>query len=527
VNGNKRNNVDLWIALALFAVNLLAIKPFLATDYSDQPWNNGYIYTTLAQVFRNARWTWAPEQFGGAPFNYLYPPFFHTLVAYFPIHNIGHAFHIVTGFGYALIPAALYLLAKDMFGSRLLAVAAAVGYSVSPSPAYLMATWRANAAPYHGAPWGFVALIGYEEAAHAVAFPFALFAMRAAWRGRIERAGVLAAIVFLTNWPAMIGLCIMLAALLVTRRCFALAIGTGGIAYGLAAFWMTPGYFASSSLLNRIVLRHTLTAAPFSPLTFVILLCALAFVALAWLRKVPDYLALPLVWTAISGAVVVSFTLLGNYLVPSPHRYMLEFNAGCILLIAAVLKRTPRAVHALAILAAIAISMPFLKTAWTVQRPRLDPKANVAWQITDWFNHNAPHSRALVAGELDSTFALWSPTPRQIGGSGVSNFLIWAAQRQVTFGCGADSEYTAELWLRALGDQYLVVHDAPSREYFHWHADPAKFHVLKTAWDNGAGDRIFEMPVRAEAVVVDLNALKALPKMESTADTAFLEKYLA
>lgn len=528
MNDTRKNSFgDAAIRFAIFALNLVLIAPFLGTAYSDQPWNNGYIYTAIAKVFREARWTWNPAQFNGAPFNYLYPPLFHTLVAYMPVHSIGRSFHLVTGIGYALIPVALYCLAEALFESRLVALFAAVAYSVSPSPAYLMTVWHNNAIAYHQAPWGFVALIGYEEAAHAVAFPFALWALAAAWRGRFRLAGILAAAVFLTNWPAMIGLCMMLAALLVARRCFEAAIGIGGVAYGLSAFWMTPGYFVSSSLLNRIVLRHTLTAAPFTWVTWLILLIAAALVAAAWLRKVPANVALPLTLVAVSGAVVVSFTLVGNYLVPSPHRYMLEFNAGCILLLAAGLSYAPRWLSGVAIVAAVAISLPFLNNAWKVQRPRLNPETTVAYQITDWFNRNAPHSRALVAGELDSTFALWSPELRQIGGSGVSNFLVWAAQRQVTFGCGAGSGYLAELWLRALGDQYLVVHEGPSREFFHWHAEPEKFRVMKTAWDNGEGDRIYESPVQPEAVVVDLNALRALPPMKSTADVAFLESYLA
>ncbi len=70
---------------------------------------------------------------------------------------------------------------------------------------------------------------------------------------------------------------------------------------------------------------------------------------------------------------------------------------------------------------------------------------------------------------------LWSNVP-QVGGSGqdVSNFLIFAAERQVGYGCGADSERIAELWLRALNVGYVAVHGAASREYFHWFTQPEK-----------------------------------------------------
>ena len=80
-------------------------------------------------------------------------------------------------------------------------------------------------------------------------------------------------------------------------------------------------------------------------------------------------------------------------------------------------------------------------------------------------------ARVLASGELDSTLSLWTDVA-QVGGPGQdpSNFLIFAAERQIAFGCDADSGRVAELWLRALNAPLLVVHGAASREYFHWYA---------------------------------------------------------
>jgi hypothetical protein len=187
--------------------------------------------------------------------------------------------------------------------------------------------------------------------------------------------------------------------------------------------------------------------------------------------------------------------------------------------------------------AGLGASFGFLSQPWTFERPSQDPRAGVAWQVADWLNKNTPNrntpnqdggsSRVLASGELDSTLALWSDLP-QAGGSGqdVSNFLIWAAERQVAYGCGADSAYVAGLWLRALNVRWLVVHGAASREYFHWYAQPEKFAALPVAWDDGAGDTIYPTPVQPEAVVVDLDAMRRLPPLQSTADPRFLEAYL-
>ncbi len=527
---NRRQRPDLLIAAALFIGNLLILGPFLLTEYSNQPWNNGYVYMAISRMFRDHKWTWNRLQYAGAPFHYLYPPVFHVLSATVPFVSIGRAFHLVTGFGYALVPVCLYWLAVQLFESRLLGALAGVAYSIFPSPVYYaLPLWKGLAAPYNNAPWGFVAMVGYEEAAHAFAVSFTLLAIAAAWRNRWTLSAILAAVVFLTNWPAMIGLGLALSAIAVRRGLLPL-IGAVGTAYGLSAFWMTPGYFVSSTLLNRIVIRHTNAGAPWNRTTWIVLGCAGVLGGVSLWRRVPAALALVLAWVAVLGAVVISFSLAGNNLVPLPNRYMLEFNAGCILALVGLISLLPKrrdAVTAAILVAGFVASFGFLSRAWTFQPSRADPHSLLAFQISEWLTQHAGSSRVLASGELDSTLALWSDVP-QAGGTGqdVSNFLMFAAQRQITFGCEPDSERLGELWLRALNVHYFVVHESESHEYFHWFSQPEKFRALSIAWDNGAGDKVYEIPDQHEAVVVDLTALRRLPAIRSTADGQFLEAYV-
>ena len=540
---------DLLIAAAIFIGNLLILGPFLLTEYSSQPWNNGYVYMAISRMFRDHKWTWNRLQYAGAPFHYLYPPMFHVITAAVPFVSIGRAFHLVTGFSYAFVPVCLYILAVQLFGSRLLASLAAIAYSIFPSPVYyVLPMWKGLAIPYANAPWGFVAMVGYEEAAHAFAFSFTLLAIAAAWRNRWTLTAFLAAIVFLTNWPAMIGLGLALSAIAVRRGLLPL-IGAVGTAYGLAAFWMTPGYFVSSTLLNRIVIRHTNPGAPWNQTTWIVLGCAGLLVAISFWKRIPQALALVLAWVSVLGAVVFTFSLAGNNLVPMPNRYMLEFNAGTILALIGLLNlipnsqkpqnqvgRTPRSAAgppARFLLATIILitgttaAWPFLSKAWIFQPRGVNPQTVLTFQIADWLKQHAGESRVLASGELDSTLALWSDVPQAAGtGQDVSNFLMFAAQRQVTFGCTPDSANMAALWLQALNVHYFVVHESQSREYFHWFSQPEKFASLHVAWDNGTGDKIYEIPNQQEAVVVDLAALRQLPQLHSTADTQFLEGYV-
>ena len=522
---------DWWIAAALFVGNLAILGPWLFTEFSNQPWNNGYIYITIAKMFRDQKWSWNPLQYAGAPFHYLYPPIFHVLIGAVPIHSIARAVHLVTGIGYALAPVALYVLGRQLFEGRWLPAFAAIFYSFFPSPIYLQPQWRALVAGWFHAPWAFVSTVVYEEFAHVFAFPLALLAIAAAWRNRWLIASLLTAAVMLTNWPALIGLLLILGALAVARKAPARVIALAGVAYGLSAFWMTPGYFVSSSLLNRIVLRHTLTAAPFNRGTWLILATAALLILLSLWKRIPLRLALTLAWVAITGAVVVS-TLAGNYLIPSPQRYFLEFNAGLVLAIAALLSVFPHRsqpwLAAALLFATCPIAYSFIRHCWQLEPSPADPRNGAAYQVAEWLNQHAGSARIFAAGELDSVLPLWSNVP-QVGGSGqdVSNFLIFAAERQIQYGCTTDSERIAELWLRALNVRYLVVHGADSGEYFHWYAQPEKFATLPAAWNSGTGDTIYSIPdpEAHEAVVVDLNELNRLPPLKSTQDAAFLVAY--
>jgi IPT/TIG domain len=528
---------DVWIAAGLFASSLALLGPWAILDFSNQPWNNGFIYTAIARMFRDRASMWNGLQYGGSPFHFLYPPLFPTAVALLRFLSIGRAFHAVSAIGYALAPVCLYVLGRQLFRTRLPAVFAALAYAVFPSLVYALPLMRVLVHPYAFAPWSFVALVGYDEAPHAFALPFMLLAVAAAWRERWTLAAFLAGAVFLTSWPGLIGLCFPLAGLAVARwrnqglvRSMTYVAGLTGAAYGVAAFWITPAYVVASQLYNRIVWRHIIVTAPWNRTTWMLLTAALVVVSLAAWKRTPPELALVLVWSALAGLVVLSFLMAGNYLLPLPHRYLLEMSAGLALLAAALVSLLPKkamcVVGAVLIAAGAAFSYRFATHAWKFEPAPEDPRRGVAYQIAMWLEDHVRGARVMASGELDSSLDLWTGVA-QVGGPGQDprNFLTMAAERQIAFGCGADSERIAELWLRALNAPWLVVHGAASREYFHWYAQPDKFAVLPVAWDNRAGDRVYRLPNYDphEAVVVDL---VQLPRLTTTSDADFLEAYV-
>ena len=526
----------------LIFLNLLVIFPFLTMDFSTEPWNNDYTYIGMSRMFHDRPWTWNSLQYGGAPFRYLYPPLFHVLVSAIPVKSLGRAYHIVSGIGYALVPAAFYIAAIQLFRSRKLAAILAAVQSFSPSVLYyLVPSFGGFAAAYRHGPWNFVALVASNESAHTLSLALVLLALAAAWRDRWFAASLLAGTVFLTNWAGIIGLLMVLAATGIARSRdlgfwkAILRVGSvAGIGYGLAAFWVSPDTIFTTKLLDRVVLRHIQLSTPWSATTGWILAAALVLLAFSLWRRVNAAAAFALALLAIAGAVVISYDRTGNYLLPLPHRYLQEFNVAIVLAIGCLASlawrwRRPAGVAILALSALPAI--PFLAGAWTVQQRSVDPHTTNAFQIADWFAHHAGESRVMAIGELEGSLNIWSNV-RQVGGSaqGISNYLLPAAQRQIALGCGDPQATTriAELWLRALDVRYLLVHGPESPEHFHWFVQPERFASWPAVWNNGKGDTIYQLPPPEEqsAVVVDLAQLKGLAPLRATDDAHFLEAYV-
>ncbi len=261
----RTNAIDAGIVVLLLTANLLLIAPYLGTEFSSQPWNNDYAYLAMERMLRDHPLTWNPMQYGGSSFAYVYPPLFHILTIVLPGQSLGRAYHLTSGFGYALVPVSIYILCIQLFRSRLTAGAAAFAYSVFPSPVYfLLSDWRNLAQPFHFAPWSFIALNGYAEVPHLFSISFTILAVAAAWRDCYKTAAFLAAAVFLTSWPGLLALQMALISVAIAqtrkfgfRGAIGRLISTAGTGYGLTAFWMTPGFFFSSMLINRALCSGT------------------------------------------------------------------------------------------------------------------------------------------------------------------------------------------------------------------------------------------------------------------------------
>jgi len=256
--------------------------------------------------------------------------------------------------------------------------------------------------------------------------------------------------------------------------------------------------------------------------------------ALAIYKRTPMAASYLLGSISLFGIVVVTFTAAGNSLLPLPHRYVLELNVVLVLAIAWLVtlgKRWSIAVVAVTVLIGGWAARDFLIDPWRLQ-PAPAKAGQPAFLIADWLQQNAASDRVFTSGEMDGAMNALS-TVAQVGGTrqGISNPLILAAQRQVSYNCMERTQAARlnELWLRALDARFVVVPDATSDEHFHWFVQPETFSNFPIAWTNHAGDTIYRVPApeQQSAVVVDLAKLRQLPRMQSTSDLSFMESYVS
>ncbi len=519
----------------LFIGNLLLILPYLRIEFSEQLWNNGTIYLAVIRIFRDHPWTWNALHYGGAPMRYLYPPIMYATVAAMRWMSLAHAFRAVTGLAYAFTPVCMYVLAWQLFRSRFAALFAGAAYSLFPSVIYITALWRNLTSVVGHAPWPFVTFTYYEEAGHLVAFPFALLAIAAMWRGRWTLGAILTGLVFLTSWPAVIGLLFPLVGLVAARVRSSLRVGAVvGIGYGLSAFWMTPDYFVSTSLLKRVGLNYVpIAPAPWDRTTWLLLIGAASAVILLAFSKIPRQYAFVLGWVFSAGAVLSAFTWAGSFVVPAPNRCVLELNAGTVLALTALLSavRWHRGlVFAAATCLGLYVGREFLRGPWKYFPKATKIESGVAYPIAQWLNAHAGQSRVFASGEVEQVLPYWSDVP-EVGGTNqdLTNFLPYAVQRYVSLSCSVKAMSLSKLWLEAMNVRYAVVHGARSREYYHAYAQPERWSSLAVAWQDGADNWIYDIAGRelSGAVVVDLDALRTLPQIRSIEDEQFLTAYVA
>ena len=481
---------------------------------------------------------WQPLWYCGTRYDYVYPP----ALRYGPalIAKAGHlttarAYHLYTAFLYVFGILAVYWLVLTGAASRMAALLAAAGTALlSPSFA-LLRVIRADSG--YWVPQRLHVLMAYGEGPHISALcilPAALAASMLAlrkWRpGMFAAAAVLCALVVCNNFYGATSLAIFFPILVwavwTQDRDWSIiprAAGIAALAWGLCAVWLTPSYVKITLIDLKWVAQPA--SSRFRIATFIVmaLYCAITF------RRRSGR-----AWTVfVAGvALFLSLDILGYYylgltLVGAPPRLIPELDLALILVVVEVARRW-RIATVMVAAAALLLSVPYLRHAWTPFPKSGSIESQYPYQMSKWVHDNLPGQRVMPTGELRLWFDAWWDNAQSDGGSlqGMLNQIIPTANWQIVVG---DKPGPAVSWLQALGTDAIVVDNAKSLEHYHDYKYPEKFAgALPVLYDNQHGTVVYRIPRIYPNIgrVVSKDALGSVGLVRGGEDPETFGKYL-
>jgi hypothetical protein len=495
---------------------------------------------------------WQPLWYGGTRYDYIYPPALRYGTA--ALARTAHippvrAYHIFIALLYAIGIASVYLLVRTGSGSRRAGwVGAAAAALISPS-FLLMSVYRYDSE--HLVPQRLHVMLRYGEGPHISSLAFLTLALAVAFvalRGKRPAAlavsALLAAGVALTNFYGATALAIVFPILAwsvwITHRdgrVWLRAAGIAALAYGLAAFWLTPSY------LGLTIANMDIVGEPANAWSMGAVLAAAA--VFAWLSRRWAGGRKELDWTVFVCGAAAAFSLLvlgrqylGLRVVGVQTRFVPELDLALILLGLEGLRRVwrarwvrfgwaPRVLAAVLLAAAFLPARHYLRHAWEVYPPDPDYRNRVEYRLTEWIARELPGSRVFATGSIRFWYDAWHDLPQVGGGTdqALINRNVLPATWETILGQRPEP---AILWMKCLGVDAVVVPDNSSREIYHDFRYPGKFAgVLPVVYDDGEGDVIYRVPRRypAAARVVERARAEALEPVRSNDDVERLGQY--
>ena len=504
---------DLWIALALFALNVALTYPLSVpgdTPYRDSI-EGGYAAMSRFIDAHPSPWGWNPFQYCGLPTQFLYVPALHYAVALLPGNPV-YTYKLLTATFACLGPATLYLFFVFFTGSRLWAFVTAIAYTFC-SPIYGLVSQADKDRGITYLPWRLHVYAKYGEGPHNAGLTLLPLALIAAWVAATGRRywhlfalAILMAAITLTNWIAGLALAItcilmMVAAMDVAEFRSWRLLAAAGLAYGMACFWITPTFVRTITLnWPTDAFNYNLQAAQYRSFAILIVLMAGLYVAFRFLRWPFWEKFVSLSMVAFAYPVLLYYGK-GIDLIPESRRYALEFEMLLILAAGAFLRFAFRSTNAVrkgcGAVAAIALAVAGLSQTTkyvTESRAPLWPvpvKQTSEYQIARWIAEQNPQGRVLASGGLRFRLNSWFDVA-QVGGafeSGLRNRtpVHFAYHIRTDEGSVPGSEMAASMAeLKALAVEYVVVHGPRSTEHYRDYKNATKFEgVLEKVYESG------------------------------------------
>jgi hypothetical protein len=497
---------------------------------------------------------WQPLWYCGTRYDYIYPPALRygtALLAY--EYTPVQAYHIYTALFYCLGIAGVYFLVRVMSESRGAAWLAAAA-SALVSPAFLLireARWDSP----HRTPWRLWVLLRYGEGPHIsslawlpFALAFAYLALRARRPAALAAAALFSALVALTNFYGATSLAVFYAILVwsvwVThrdRRVWLRAAAIPLLAYGFAAFWLTPSYLRITIQNLRWVALpgNHWSQAVFGAVAVIFMTVTFRTAAGKTSRAYAVFIAGSLLFLSLMvlGDYRFQFHVAGNARRLVPELDLAMTLAGVELLRrlwnwpASVPSRVrlARALAVLIVLGSLWSARHYVRRAWESNLFPPEPayQERVEYRMSEWMATHFPQARTLVTGSIRFWWDTWHDLAQVGGGSdqGLLNQYQPPGAFEVT--AGSDIE-GAVRWLTAFGADAVIVPDHSSQEVYHDFVHPHKFAgVLPVLYDGHQGNVIYQVPHRYPSLahVVERTRFEAMPPLPPVTNLDALRAY--
>ena len=522
--------------LLVFIFAAALVKPLFKAKYLNR-WDS--IESTFIEDGRFLRdhWPhpqWQPLWYCGTRYDYLYPPALRYGTAllsriYIPVK----AYHFYTALLYAIGIAGVYFMVRVMSRSRGAAWLAAAS-SALVSPAFLLLP-KIRADSPHLAPWRLWVLIRYGEGPHISALALLPFALGFAWLALERRryaalaaAAVFCALVALTNFYGATALAMFYPVLVwsiwITHRdkgMWLRAAAIPGLAYGLAAFWLTPSY------LSITIHNLQYVSSPGNAWSIAALFAAAAAFVAVSLRAASRKPGRAYAVFVCGSLLLLGLDVLGHFyfkfrVIGEPHRFVPELDLAIVLAIIELFRHSRKwPARALAILLVVFAGWSarhYVRHAWELYPPEPDYGQRLEYRVSEWMAEHFPQARTFAVGSFRFWWDTWHDLAQVGGGSeqGLLNPNVPMAGWELVLGTNPE---TAVRWLQALGADAVIVADKQSHEIFHDFQSPHKFvGVLPVLYDDREGNVIYQVPRRYPSLarVVDRARFAAVRPLEQT-----------
>lgn len=542
------NRKHLWLdSVLVLTLAAILVAPLFRLEYM-QNW--GSIESTFISDARMLSENlphpgWQPHWYTGTRFDYIYPPALRygtALISKAGGISTARAYHLYVGLFYVGGILAVFWLMLLGSGSRWGAWLAAVATGLL-SPCFLFLQqlrWDSG----FGAPQRLHVLMQYGEGPHISALcvlPAALAAIWIALRDRkpgpLALASLLCALVVSNNFYGATALALLVPLLvwsvwlgertwMIPARAVALAV----LAYGMCAFWLTPGYLGITLANLRLVAEP---GDQRSVVIFVVALLLFGIVSFVLGNRRPERAwplfcagAVSILSLYVLGHSYFGLQVAGNTLRLAPELDLAIVLAFSTAVTAACARPRWRIGVAVVVLVAFFPAKKYLKQPWKPFPKETNVEKAYPRQIARWAEANLTGARVLPAGEVRFWFNTWANIAQTDGGSqqGMLNQLLPTAFWQILTGEGQEP---AVLWLQALGTDAVIVPDGKSRDSYRGDFKfPGKFKGLPPLFDDGQGTVIYKIPRTYPGIgrIVDATVLDATGVIGGGLDTTRLRK---